>query len=163
MAGYFKKRKIHHGPNKNEQKVIRSEQAKRAERMAGVLSGKFPTVKHLNLHLTFVDHDHLIDEQDLSIEPNQTPSLAVPCPGRCGRGSLDMTEKLSAMFEARTESAEDRLACALPLYAGSGQTCGCEVRWRAQAEYFPEEDTTLQSEDTEPQAEEAAPQPESDA
>ena len=102
MPGYYKKRRGHQGPNKNEQKVMRARSAENRSLHAGVLGAKFPTIKQLRVRLVFMDtHQGILDDKSLSLGPSDIPSFTVPCPGRCGRGSFDFSERIAETTSAR--------------------------------------------------------------
>ncbi|MBI4387071.1 MAG: hypothetical protein HY551_06790 [Elusimicrobia bacterium] len=137
MPGYYKKRKGPQGPNKNEQKVIRARKAEFEARSTSVLGSKFPSVKHLRIHLTFLDHQRVLNEQSLSITPSEAAVFSVSCPGRCGQGAFDFTKKITETVDASLPLSESSAKCMEPFYADSPDTCGCEIKCRMEIEYFP--------------------------
>ncbi len=137
MAGYFKRRKRNHGPNKNEAKVARAQRAESSARMAGVLGSRFPTIKRLTIHLTFLDRQRVLEERDLSMGPQEAAAFTLPCPGRCGRGQFDLAAKIAEAVAARVPLFEFSLPCAEPYFSAKAEPCGCELRGRAQFDFFP--------------------------
>lgn len=138
MAGYFKKRKAKPGPNKNEQKVARARGEEDRARMAGTISSKFPAVKSLRAHLTFLDpRQQPLDEKRLDLRPSDAAIFTVDCPGRCGRGVFDLGDKIAEAVGGRKAVSESATKCMETLYAGSPETCGWEVRCRLEIEYLP--------------------------
>lgn len=138
MPGYFKKRRHAQGPNKNEEKVLRAQSEENRARMAGTLSARFPSVKSLRVHLTFLDaRQQVLEEKDMELGRSDAAIFVIPCPGRCGQGSFDFTKKLAENIEGRLDVSESGAKCAEPLYAGSAEACGCEIRCRVKIDYLP--------------------------
>jgi len=138
MPGYFKKRRGPQGPNKNEEKVIRAREAEGAARLAGTIGSKFPSVKSLKVGLTFLGaHGQKLDEKTMTLGPDAPLLFTVPCPGMCGRGSFNFGTKIAETVEAALPFSESGAKCPEPLYAGSADACGCEVRCRMDVDYFP--------------------------
>jgi len=141
MPGYFKKRRGAQGPNKNEQKVMRAQKAENQARMVGALSEKFPPIRHLKIHLTFLTPNQgIIDEKNISLDPSDAAVFTVGCPGRCGQGSFDFSGKVAEAVTALLPVSESSAKCAKPLYASATETCGCEVKCRMELAYFPPEE-----------------------
>ena len=137
MPGYFKRRRGHNGPNKNEAKVIRAHREEVLERQAGTLSSHFPEVGGLRVHLTFLGaHQQLLEEKDLAFKPGDTAIFTAACPGRCGRGVFDLSEKIAAMVGERLGEAEDAQTCPETIFGGSAQVCGGELRCRIEIDYL---------------------------
>mgnify|MGYP001590435103 CR=1 FL=1 len=137
MARYFRKRRKNQGPNKNEEKVQRAEDARNQERSGG-MGTRFPAVKQLRIHLAFMSaQKHILEEKDFNLGPADACVVTAACPGRCGSGSFDFTEKLIQAVQARQAVSECGAKCPLPIYAGSAEACGCEVRCRMDVDYFP--------------------------
>lgn len=138
MAGHFKKRKGYQGPNKNEQKVTRGKNADNQARVYGVLGAKFPLLKRLKIGLTFLNaQQQMLDQQTMSLGPTDAAVFTVPCPGRCGRGSFDFGGKIAETVGAGLLLSESSAKCPESLYAGSPETCGCEIKCRMEADYLP--------------------------
>ena len=141
MPAYFKKRRSSQGPNKNEEKVMRARDAQNQALQAGALKEKFPTLKHLKIHLIFLDaNQHVLDEKKLIFGPSDAAVFTVPCPGRCGRGSFDFGGKIAETVNAGLLFSESNAKCLESLYMASPETCGCEIRCRMEMDYLPAED-----------------------
>ena len=135
---YYKKRRAHQGPNKNEEKVLRAQQAESQARRAGVLGAKFPFVKSLKMTMTFLDaRQNPLDEKSVSLQPNSVAIFSASCPGRCGKGNFDLTAALDQAVTARQPNAEFSLKCPEPLYAGASEACAVELRVRLELDYLP--------------------------
>ena len=140
MAGYFKKRKGPQGPNKNEEKVLRAQKAESQARLTQALGARFPSLKRLKIQLTLLDHrQNVLEEKTLNLGPLDRPVFTQDCPGRCGHGVFDFGAKMAALAAAATPLYEGAVKCQEPLYAGASETCGCELRCRAELEFAPAE------------------------
>ncbi|MBI5629922.1 MAG: hypothetical protein HY921_03445 [Elusimicrobia bacterium] len=138
MAGHFKKRRGPQGPNKNQEKVLRARNAENPARLVGLLGSKFPSVKQMRIHLTFMDaRQHILEERDLSLAPSDAAIFTVPCPGRCGHGTFNFALKAAETIAAQFPLSESGAKCPEALYASSVETCGCEIKCRMEIEYFP--------------------------
>lgn len=138
MAGFFKKRKVAHGPNKNEQKVMRGRRAEDEARQAGVLGARFPFLKNLRIHLVFLDaNQRMIDEKRLALRSTDAAIFSVSCPGRCGQGTFDFSGKVAEAVDRRLPVSECGAKCGEPLYAGSAETCGLQIKCRLELDYLP--------------------------
>lgn len=141
MAGHFKKRRGPQGPNKNEQKVLRARDAEDQARREGLLGARFPSLKQLRIRLTFLDaKQRVLEERALSFAPSDAARFSAPCPGRCGRGAFDFAGKVAETIGTGLASSDSGAVCAEPLYAGSPEKCGCEVRCRMELDYLPAPD-----------------------
>lgn len=141
MAGYFKKKRGSSGPSKNEQKLMRARRAEDEARSAGTLRDKFPAVARLKIRLTFLDHQRLLEERDLALSPSDSAVFSVACPGRCGVGSFDFGKKIAETAAARRPFSESSAQCSQPLYGGSAEACGLEIRCRMDVEYLPAQES----------------------
>lgn len=132
MATYFKKRKKGTGPNKNEQKVMRGNQAR------SPLGSRFPSVKQLRVHLVFLDaQQNILDEKNLTLAPGDSCFDVESCPGRCGKGSFNFSPRIDTAVKAGLPVVESSEKCAQALYANSPDVCGCEAKCRMEFDYFP--------------------------
>lgn len=121
MAQY-RKRRIAHGPNKNEEKVRRAQEA---GRQAGVLKERFPTVGRLALRFTITNPVSGESEtEERAFNPGDPCELTLACPGRCGVGKFDVTEMVQTAVDAHQASADASAACPEVLFAGLPDTCG---------------------------------------
>ena len=138
MARHFKKRKGFTGPNKNQEKVMRAEEAERRVRSAGIMGPRFPLVKRLNLHLVFLNsQQHVLDEKRFSLGPLDSCDFKTSCPGRCGVGSFDVDTVIETAVEARQAATESSLKCLESLFAGSPEKCGCELKIKLDIGFVP--------------------------
>jgi hypothetical protein len=122
---FKKKRRQAAGPNKNEMKVMRG----KLTRSAGALKDVYPSVQSLTVELEFfTPQQHSLDRQTRLFHPSDLCNFLVPCPGRCGRGSFDLSAKLKSVIENRETRSESRGVCAESLFDGSKEPCGIELR-----------------------------------
>lgn len=139
MPGFFrrKKRKGPQGPNKNEKKVLRSQETERLAKSAEVISELFPSIQRLSLQLDFITPQKLqLERQTLVFSPNDACDFLVPCPGRCGgEGFFDLVDKIKSVIEARGKTVEETGVCQESIYPGSPETCGFQLRCKIEAAY----------------------------
>ncbi|MFA6091455.1 MAG: hypothetical protein WCU88_00875 [Elusimicrobiota bacterium] len=138
MAEYYKRRAKRSGPNKNEQRVQRSREAAVRARSASLLSDIYPSVQKLSIHLEFsLPKQPAFEHKDLSFTPSDVFDCAVACPGRCGTGAFKLAAKLQSVIEARQTVSESSGACQEPVFAGSSEACGLQLRCKIEVSYFP--------------------------
>ena len=139
MAQFFKKRRGPQGPNKNEQKVRRGQDAADHARRTGALSQHHPSVERLCVQLNFLGaQNQPIDQQTRVFGPSDICDFSVPCPGRCGTGAFDLAAKIQAVVETRQALSESSGLCKVPLFAGSPDACGLQLKCRVEVRYFPQ-------------------------
>ncbi len=134
MARFFKKRRADAGPSKNELK------ARRGRDTGGPsLAARYPSVQKLEVRLEFLGAQaQVLEQESRAFGPGDECRFTAACPGRCGAGRFDLAAKIDAVVAARQTASESRGLCQEPLYAGSPENCGCELRCSIQAEYIPE-------------------------
>ena len=138
MAGFYRKKKRNTGPSKNDEKVQRSKEAERLSGSGNSLGARYPSLQGLSIRLEFLSpHGASLGEETRSFKPNDACDFAAPCPGQCGVGDFDLVKKIDAMVAAGQPVLEASGKCVQPLFAGSKELCGCELRCRAAAEYKP--------------------------
>lgn len=144
MPPFFrrKRRRGPPGPSKNEKKVLRSQEAQRLTRLAGLINEKFPFLQHLTLELDFITpQQHPLEQQTLVFNPTDTHDFMVPCPGRCaGKGSFDLTDKINSAIQNRQTSAQENEICNEPIDDESPDLCGFQLRCNMKASYLPQHD-----------------------
>lgn len=140
MPGYFKKRRRPRaGPNKNEEKVLRRKELEGRERAAGTLQERYPSVERLSIQLVFLSPQHQTLEQDTRVFGQSDPcDFQVSCPGRCGVGSFNLEAKINKVVTDRQTTSESSGKCQEPLYGGSSDLCGCELRCKMEIDYLPD-------------------------
>jgi hypothetical protein len=141
MPGYFKKRRrTPAGPNKNEQKVQRRLQSENREQSADTLQGRYATVQQLSIHLVLLTPQHqTLNEEKRVYGAEDVIDLAVPCAGRCGAGSFNLQAKVDSVIGSRQTVSDSSGKCQEPLYGGSSEICGCELKCKMEIVYTPED------------------------
>ena len=142
MPFFKKRRRSPAGPNKNQKKIMRGQEASRMAHSAGVMGEKFPSVNQLSILLDFMTpQQYLIDQQTRVLTPADPCDLLVPCPGRCaGEGSFDLLGKIKSVVDSRSTHSESSGVCRQPLYPGSPDLCGSHLRCKIEVSYLPEEE-----------------------
>lgn len=134
----FRKRRANAGPNKNEEKIRRGQEAESRARQAGVLRERFPGLSGLTLELTATHpQSGQSDRETRVIAADGACAFTVPCPGRCGRGTFDLTEMVTAAVEARRAEAQASAVCQEPFVPGLPDPCGYKLECRLEARYSP--------------------------
>ena len=140
MAGFFKKRRGRSGPNKNEKKVRRAHEAANADRAAGLVGVRYPGIERLSVQLVFLDsRQNVLAQETRTFDSRDACNFSVNCPGRCGVGSFDLAAKIDLVVAAKETLSESSGKCQKPLYLGSPEACGCELKCKLEISYFPEE------------------------
>lgn len=134
----IKKRRPQKAISKNEQRLIRRDQQERESWSVGRLGSRFPNVSSLELRLEFVtpQGDVLSTEQRL-FRPSDLLDFSAACQGRCGNGVMNMEAAVSQMMNAGQTTRDIKGMCRETLFAGSPETCNCELRCRINATYNP--------------------------
>lgn len=123
---YFKKRRKA-GPSKNELKLARARQAEASERAAGVVRSNFPSVQKLDIELTFLsEQGQVLEQQKISLGPDDPCVFEADCPGMCGSGSFDFSTKVEQTVLAHSEHSEGAALC--PILLPSGKQCACQAK-----------------------------------
>jgi hypothetical protein len=130
---FFKKRRGKSGPSKNEQKIMRGQQAEQEAQAAGTLSSRFPNVKRLDAQLTFLDEGRPLDYQEKRFDAGTPAIFKVDCPGMCGRGVFDYTPFVNSAAQSAQPLLENKLTC--PEMQSNATPCGCELKIRLQLAY----------------------------
>lgn len=133
----YRKRRPHRTLNKNQQKVVRGQEAGR-ERPP--LSASYPAVERLLVELVFSNvQGDIIEERSAEWTPSDPVDFSAPCPGRCGDGKMDLEGKIGETIRRQAPEAEGRGKCLRPIYAGASEVCGIELRARIRVTYKPAE------------------------
>ncbi len=136
---YKPKRRRPSGPNKNQKKVQRDQEASDQTRAAGLLSQVFPSVEKLTVHLDFLTpQQHLMDQQKRVFTPADVCDFSVPCPGRCGHGSFNLSAKVKSVIDSRETRSEGNGTCMEPTFLGAKELCDFRLRCRIEVDYLPE-------------------------
>ncbi|HVO33298.1 MAG TPA: hypothetical protein VMU17_05225 [Elusimicrobiota bacterium] len=135
-AGGYRKRRIIHGPNKNELKVSRSEAETRAREQAGTLRERFPTVRRLEVDVRMVTAADVILEQFKRVIGADEPLLLnLPCQGGCGNGEFLLSDAIENMLGAQRDHHEGMGICQGTSYRDPTQPCGTKLYYRIDVSY----------------------------
>ena len=117
---------------------MRAKDAERAAHGGETLGAHFPAVTRLSIHLLFLNpQGHVLEERTNALAPSDPLRFTVGCPGRCGIGSFDFSAKFEQSLGERLASFDCSGKCEQPLYAGSREICGCELKCRVEASFLP--------------------------
>lgn len=131
---YKKKRKP--GPSKNIMKVRRRETEERAGSGA-TLSQVHPEVTHITIQLSVTSPQNvLITEETRRFSSSDTVDFSCECPGTCGVGKFNFSEKIGLMVAAQEAKSEASGACEVrvagfPKPCGHIAKCGIEIAYKA--------------------------------
>lgn len=132
-----KRRPVKH-LNKNEARLLRRAAQERQVTSAGSLLSRFPAVSHLEIQMEFVTHQgHLIGSEQRIFEGDDSLNFSVDCPGRCGKGRMDMEAIVKQMIQDQQNSRTSKGICKETLFTSSSETCNCELRCVITAQYVP--------------------------
>lgn len=138
MPGFYRKKRRKTGPSKNEEKVQRGRDAEAEAQSAGTLASRFPGVRGVKVRITVTSPQGVVlEENDDLIGPNDPFIIEADCPGRCGSGSYEFSEAVSAALSSHEEQGAAETACAEPLYGGGPENCGCVAKCEFEAEFAP--------------------------
>ena len=141
MAGFFKRRRVRPGPNKNQQKVLRGRETERLAKSFASLSLRYPSVAKLIVSVSFHSaQQHLLDQQTRTFEPEDSCDFAFPCSGECGTGTFKLGPNIDQLTAARQPFLEVTVKCQDRLYTGPRSVCNCEMKCKIEASYFREEE-----------------------
>jgi hypothetical protein len=141
MPPFYKKRRRTgpSGPNKNELKVIRRNEADHRESARRPLGEAFHGVQKISLHMEFLTpQSQILDEQTRAFTANDFPNFLVECMGRCsGDGLFDLTPKIETAVAAREHRLQTSDICGHRIYPGSPDICGFRLQSKIDIAYTP--------------------------
>lgn len=136
MPGFYRKKKRKVGPSKNDEKVQRGRDAEAEAQSAGTLASRFPGVRSLRVKITVTSPQGVVlEENEDQLDANDPFQIGADCPGRCGSGSYDFAEAVSAALSKREDSGAAEAVCAEPLYGGGPENCGCAAKCEFEADF----------------------------
>lgn len=77
----------------------------------------------------------ILGEKSFNLGPDGQVDFHVECPGPCGDGQMDLGGKIADVIGRGETQSEGRGQCAQILYAGSPDTCGCQLHCQIQVTY----------------------------
>jgi len=118
------KRRRKPGPSKNQKKVERRADDARPSGGGPALGQAYPGVSSLTIQFAITSpQNELVTEETRRFSPGDPADLSCKCPGTCGVGAFDLTEKVSAMVEARETAGEASGSCPIEGFGGIPQPC----------------------------------------
>ena len=141
MPPFFKKRRRGNpGPSKNEKKLMRAENASREANALGAIQERFPHVQSVTLQLDFMTPEQqILDQEVRELAASDPCDFTAACPGRCGGvATFDFSAKVTSILQSRQPAGQANGTCQQPLYAGSPDVCGLQLRCKIEADYLPE-------------------------
>ena len=128
----YRKRRIRPAPNKNAAKVRR----RQATENLPPLDAVYPQVESLSVDLRFFNsRGDSLSERRAEFGPSDPADFEVRCPGLCGDGRMDLAGKIDEIVRRGETETEARGKCMRPLFLGSQDLCGHELRCRIRVAY----------------------------
>ncbi len=121
MARYGRRRRP--GPSKNEKKVRRRGDG---DPIAGApLKQVFPMLEKLSVKFTFTDaRGAVVQEESRDFGASDPCDLTFTCPGICGVGTFNMTERIERAITENEAKFEAVAPCGSPRYGTVSEACG---------------------------------------
>jgi len=99
------KRRRKPGPSKNQKKIQRRADSERPRGNGPALRQLHPEVSDLTIQLSITSPQNvLINEETRKFTPADATDFSCGCPGTCGVGNFDFSEKIGGMIEAQETS-----------------------------------------------------------
>ncbi len=134
--GPYRKRRIAHGPSKNELKVSRGEAESRAREQAGTLRERFPSVHRLELNIRMMTAaDATLEEYKRVIGADESLMLNLPCQGGCGNGLFLLMDAVQGMLNTHRDHHEGLGICQGTSYRDPALPCGTKLYYRIDVVY----------------------------
>jgi hypothetical protein len=131
MPTNYRKRRVRHGPSKNELRAARNERAKLAETRADTLGQRFPEVGRLELNLRLESPSGtILDRISRTVGPDEPLQLDVPCPSTCGGGSFSLLEAVENGVTSSDGPHEGMSICQNASYADPRSPCGTKLYYQ---------------------------------
>jgi hypothetical protein len=131
----FKRRKKP-GPGKNVEKVQRRESSARSGNSGPSLGQIHPGVTSLLIELSITNpQEAVVSEETRKFSADDATNFACGCPGTCGVGKFDLSEKVGGMIEAQETSGEALGKCELEGFGGIPTPCGYVMKCRIEIAY----------------------------
>jgi hypothetical protein len=132
----YRKRRVAHGPNKNELKVSRSESEARDRQRAGTLRERFPDVQRLQIEYRMeTASGAILTEANRQVAPDEILLLDIQCEGGCGNGQFLLTNAIEALLQNHTEQKDGLAICQATSYQDARVPCGTKLYYRFSADY----------------------------
>jgi hypothetical protein len=136
----YRRRRVRHGPSKNELRAKRNEKAVAEEARIGALRQRFPTLSRILLDLRMEGATGIPMGQDSKIVGLDEPFNALfPCPSSCGNGQFDLMIALDSALTMEKDSQEGMEICQAASYMDPRTLCGTKLYYRFTFEYQTQE------------------------
>ncbi len=131
----FKRRKKP-GASKNEKKVQRRATEERGGGTGPALKQIHPEISDLTILISITSPQNtLVEEETRRFSPADATDFLRACPGTCGVGNFDLSEKIATMVEAQESQAETSGTCQVEGFGGVPQACGYILKCRIEIAY----------------------------
>lgn len=135
-ANNYRKRRIVHGPSKNELRAARGEKADMLRSRAGGLRQRFPNAEGLELDIRLeLATGGILDQSRRIMGPDEPLLLDVACPGGCGGGLFLLTDMAESLLQSRAETREGMAICQATSYRDPKMMCGTKLFYRISIHY----------------------------
>jgi hypothetical protein len=146
MQPNYRKRRVPHGPSKNELRSARNERDEAQRDRSGSLRQRFPHVTALDLTARQESlAGATLDTIARSVALDEPFMLDIECLGGCGGGVFLLTDAVQELIRQRNEGREGMAICQAASYAGPGKTCGTKLQYQISISYDAPEDGTSMS------------------
>lgn len=136
MPQNYKKRRIIHGPSKNELRVARNEREDAARNRAGTLRQAFPNIISIQLDYSLKSPAGMpLDEGSRKLDLDEPLILEIACPSTCGNGKFSIADKLEAAVSSGQEVVEGEENCDAVSYMDPQAECGTALHYEFSIEY----------------------------
>ncbi len=133
----YKKRRVAHGPSKNELRAARNAQADQQRTRLVTFRQRFPQLSHLQLDYRFESAAGLpMEEVSRTVELDQPLHLEIMCPSTCN-GSFQLTPILENTIQALKEAHDGMGICQVPSYMDPRIPCGYKLYYHLSIRYQP--------------------------
>jgi hypothetical protein len=136
MPTNYRKRRVAHGPSKNELRAARKEQLALEKTRAGTLRQRFPQVNRLQLDFRLeTPMGAVLDHVRRDVGLDEPLLLNVSCPSACGGGHFLLTEAVENLIATSTETREGMGLCEAASYADPRSPCGTKLYYKITLHY----------------------------
>src|SRR5258708_26448732 len=120
MPPNYRKRRVPHGPSKNELRSARNERAQIQKDRAGTLRLRFPQVGRLDLDFRFeAPAGNALDHFTRTVGQDDPLQFELPCPSTCGGGQFSLLEAVELALNSTEPTHEGLSICQMASYMDS--------------------------------------------
>ena len=136
MPTNYKKRRVPHGPSKNELRSARNEKSELQKTRATTLSQRFPQVSRLELDLRLESPTGtLLDHVLSTVDAEEPLKLDVACPSTCSSGRFSLMETVETVVNSSGQTHEGMSLCIASSYADSRIPCSTKLYYKIKVHY----------------------------